>query len=134
MISAKNNWSHFTFLKLQFTMKYFFTICIAFLVLTSCSTLHSTTIIKPMDSFILGNNKHNSFKVKLTNISKNDIEIHKAPIDGGQHSFEVVKPNALVSLKVESNTALFIQNKSNDTAFVKLKVTGDLGLSMGYKN
>ncbi len=87
-----------------------------------------------MDSFILGNNKHGSFKVKLENTSKNDIEVYKAPIDGGQHSFKVIKPNDIANLKVESNTALFIQNKSNDTVSVRLKVTGDIGLSMGYKN
>jgi len=87
-----------------------------------------------MDSFILDNNKHSSFKVKLESTSKNDIEVYQAPIDGGQHSFKVIKPNAKVNLKVESNTALFIQNKPDDTVSVNLKVTGDVGLSMGYKN
>jgi len=115
-------------------MKYFITLFATFLILTSCSTLHSTTTIKPMDSFILGNNKHGSFKVQLKNISKNNIEVYQAPIDGGQHSFLIIKPNDKVNLHVESNTALFIQNKSNDTASVNLKVTGDVGLSMGYKN
>jgi hypothetical protein len=31
------------------------------------------------------------------------------------------------------NTALVIENKSNETASVDLYVTGDTGLSMGYK-
>ena len=115
-------------------MKQFLAIFISFLTLASCSTLNSMTVIKPLDSFILGNNKHGSFKVQLKNTSKNDIDVYQVPIDGGQHSFQVIKPNDKVNLQVGSNTALFIQNKSNDTASVILKVTGDTGLSMGYKN
>jgi len=39
-----------------------------------------------------------------------------------------------VNLKVDANIALVINNKSNQTAAVKLKVKGDLGLSMDFKN
>ncbi len=100
----------------------------------SCSTLHSNTIIKPNDSFILGNNQHGTFKVKLQNVSKNEIEVYHAPINGGKHSFQIVKPDNKVTINVDANTALYFVNKSNDTASINLKVTGDLGLSMGYKN
>ena len=115
-------------------MKHLFIALIVVFAIASCRTLHSSTTIKPNDCFILGNNQHGSFKVNLQNTSKNDIEVFKAPIDGGKHSFQVIKPNAHALLKVDANTALFIQNKSNDTATVQLKVTGDIGLSMGYKN
>jgi hypothetical protein len=37
-------------------------------------------------------------------------------------------------VKAEKNTALVIENKSNEQASVDLYVTGDTGLSMGYKN
>jgi peptidyl-tRNA hydrolase len=107
------------------------------LTLTSCSifsSLNSTTTIKPQDSFILGNNEHGTAKVVLQNISEKDIEVYHAPINGGKHSSQIVKPNETVTVKVEKNTALYISNASNDTVNVKLKVTGDLGLSMGYKN
>ena len=102
--------------------------------LISCSTLNSNTIIKPNDSFILGNNQHGTFKVKLQNVSKNEIEIYQAPINGGKHSTQIVKPENKVTVSVDANTALHIVNKSTDTASVILKVTGDLGLSMDYKN
>ena len=115
-------------------MKIFFSIICLTMLLVSCGTLTSNTSIKPNDSFILGNNKHGAFKVKLENVSKNDIEVYKAPIDGGRHSLQVVKPNDKVTVNVDKNTALFIQNKSNDTASVNLKVSGDVNLSMGYKN
>lgn len=110
----------------------------AILVLTtSCgvfASLNSNTSIKPNDSFVLGNNEHGSFKVKLKNVSKNDIDIYEAPISGGTHSRVTVKPNESVVAKVDSNTALYIENKSSDYASVDLKVTGDLRLSMTYKN
>ena len=114
--------------------------CLSFslmFILTSCSvfnSLTSNTIIKANESFLLGNNEHGSFKVKLKNVSRNNLEIYCAPINGGKHSAQIVKPNESLTVKVDSNTALVINNKSTETASVDLKVTGDLGLSMGYKN
>jgi hypothetical protein len=46
----------------------------------------------------------------------------------------VVQPNQKASLKVDRNTAVVIGNPSNESADVELKVHGDTGLSMGYKN
>ena len=108
---------------------------IAILGLTSCGifkTITSNTIIAPNDAFKLGDNKHGSFTVKLKNVSKNDLTIYEAPIDGGKHSFVIVKPYETVKVSVDENTALIIENKSADTASVDLFVKGDLGLSMGY--
>ncbi len=101
---------------------------------SSCKVVHSVTTIKPNDRFELGNNKHGSFKANLTNISTKDIEVYLAPIDGGKHSGQTVKPGQQVRVKVDPNTALMIGNNTSDTVMVKLKVTGDVGLSMGYKN
>ena len=106
------------------------------IVLNSCSifgSLTSNTIIKPNDSFVLGNNEHGTFKVKLKNLSKHDLKIFMAPIAGGTHSPVIVKPNESIIVKAKRNTALIIENKANDTASVDLYVTGDTGLSMGYK-
>lgn len=82
---------------------------------------------------MLGNNQHGNFKAKLTNLSPNELEVYYAPVGGGKYSFQKVKPNERVNVKVDKNTALVIDNKSSDTANVNLHVTGDLGLSMGYK-
>lgn len=115
-------------------MKQAITLLLAVLVfITSCKTLTSTTMIQPNKSFVLGNNEHGAAKVKLKNISPNDIEVYHAPINGGKHSSQIVKPNETVTVKVEKNTALVIANLSSLQASVKLFVTGDLGLSMGYK-
>ena len=106
------------------------------ILITSCSmfkTITSNTVISPQNSFVLGNNEHGSFTVQLKNVSTNDLVLHRAPISGGTHSYVTVKPTETVKVNVESNTALIIENKSNDTASVDLYIKGDTGLSMGYK-
>ncbi|WP_310558223.1 hypothetical protein [Flavobacterium sp.] len=105
------------------------------LLTTSCSvfgSLTSITTIKPNESFVLGNNEHGTFKVKLKNLSNHDLKIIMAPISGGTHSPITVRPNETTTVKAESNTALIIENNSNEAASVDLYVTGDTGLSMGY--
>ena len=114
-------------------MKQLITGAFALCFLASCS-LTSTTMIKPNDAFVLGNNEHGSFTVKLKNISDNDLKLWQAPIEGGRHSPVVVKPNNKVKVKVARNTALRIENNATTEASVELVVTGDTGLSMGYKN
>lgn len=116
-------------------MKKLFLTSIAFtLFFISCRSLTSTTYIKGNEAFVLGNNKHGEFSVKLKNASENNLQLWKAPVNGGQHSPLTVKPNETVKLSVEKNTALKIENKANEQATVELLVKGDTGLSMGYKN
>ncbi|MFN3487579.1 MAG: hypothetical protein ACK4YV_00520 [Emticicia sp.] len=114
--------------------KLFFTLVAFTLFFTSCRSLTSTTYIKGNDAFILGSNKHGEFSVRLKNVSANNIELWRTPIDGGKHSPVTVKPNETVKVNVEKNTALKIENKANEQATVELFVKGDTGLSMGYKN
>jgi hypothetical protein len=101
------------------------------LVAASCR-LTSTTNIEANQTFLLGNNPHGVFRARVKNISKNDVTVYRAPIDGGRHSFETIKPGETIKVKVERNTALVINNASNQSASVELLVSGDLGLSMGY--
>jgi hypothetical protein len=103
-------------------------------LMNSCGTLKSTTTIDANNSFVLGNNQHAAFSVRLKNVSENDIDLHRAPIDGGRHSFETLKPGQTTKVNVEKNTALVIENKAGETGAVELFVVGDTGLSMGYKN
>lgn len=106
------------------------------LLFTSCSifsSLNSYISIKPNDSFLLGNNEHGKFNVILKNVSNHDIEIYFAPTNGGSYSRQIIKINEIVSTKVAKNTAIVIENKSNDYASVNIKATGDLNLGMTYK-
>lgn len=117
-------------------MKTIITTLFLALIFTSCGvfgSLTSNTIIKPNESFVLGNNEHGTFKVKLKNVSNHDLKIIMAPIAGGTHSPIIVRPNETINVKADSNTALIIENKTNEEASVDLYVTGDTGLSMGYQ-
>ncbi|NOS56675.1 MAG: hypothetical protein HOP37_10530, partial [Cyclobacteriaceae bacterium] len=89
------------------------------LLMQSCA-LHSTTTIKSNERFLLGNNPHNSFRVKLKNVSDKEVEIHRAPIAGGRHSGQLVQPGESVRVRVEANTALVIINNSENEASVQL--------------
>ncbi len=102
-------------------------------LMASCS-LTSNTTIEPKKQFVLGNNEHGSFKVKMKNVSSQPVEVYQAPLGGGRHSGRTVQPGQSVTVKVQSNTALIVSNQSTDTVSVALKVTGDAGLSMGYNN
>ncbi len=108
----------------------------AFLLLFgSCGifkSVTSNTIIQPQESFVLGNNEHGKFSVRLRNVSAEDLIIHRSPIAGGRHSFVTVQPNKTVHVNVEMNTALVIENRNNSTASVNLVIKGDTGLGMGY--
>lgn len=102
------------------------------LILGASCSIHSTTTIKSKEQFLLGNNPHRSFRVKLKNISGSEIEVHRAPIDGGRHSGQVIASGETIRVRVESNTALVISNNTTDEVSVQLTVRGDTGLSMGY--
>jgi hypothetical protein len=130
---GKGECLHHYSLKNKKNMKTLFASIALSFSLMACSSLTSNTIIKSNESFVLGNNKHSSFRVKLKNVSKNDLEVYYAPIDGGTHSNQNVKQNKTVSLLVDKNTALIISNKSAETGSVDLYVTGDTGLSMDFK-
>lgn len=104
--------------------------------LVSClpfKSLNSTTYIKANDEFILGNNVHGKFYAKVTNISNYEITIWQYPNDGGRHSPLSLKPYMNAKVAVDKNTSLRFENHSKEEVAIKLKVKGDLGLSMGYK-
>ncbi len=118
-------------------MKKVITTILVSLAITSCGafgSLTSNTIIKPNESFVLGNNEHGTFRVKLKNVSNHELKIYFAPILGGTHSPVMVSPDETITVKTEKDTALIIQNNSTEVASVDLYVTGDTGLSMSYKN
>ena len=107
------------------------------IALTSCSIfgkLTSTTTISPNNSFILGNNEHNRFTATAKNVSKQKLEIFLQPLNGQPELVQTLLPQESAKLNVPVNTAVIIKNNSTDTVNVELKVNGDTGLSMGYKN
>lgn len=116
-------------------MKNLIFVCLALLTfaVSSCSVT-SSTLIKSKESFVLGNNKHNSFSVKMQNVSLSNLTYYFAPIEGVASAPKIIKPYQKADIQVDKNTALIIDNSTNIMATVKLKITGDTGLSMGYKH
>lgn len=122
--------------KLHFMKTITFLIVFTILFFNSCipfQTLTSTTNIKPKESFLLGNNIHGKFSAKVTNTSVAPITIRKCPIKGGKHSPLTLNQSSTIKVKVEKNTALRIENDSEEQISIQLKVSGDIGLSMGYQ-
>ncbi len=116
-------------------MKKLIFVSLIFIALTTgCRSLTSVTTIGPNNSFILGNNEHGSYTVNLKNISSIDITVHQTPINGGEHSSQIVRPRQKIKVNVDKNMVLKIDNKSTKSVDVALKVVGDTNLSMGYKN
>ena len=104
--------------------------------MTSClpiRTLNSTTYIKANDAFILGENEHGRFQVTVTNTSIAPVDIWQYPLSGGRHSLVTLRPTEKFKLKVEENTSIRIENTSKEQVTVRLRVKGDLGLSMNYR-
>jgi hypothetical protein len=114
-------------------MKSFFSLVTLVLLFSSCSSLNSFTTIKPYDSFVLGNNEHGPFNVKMENTSKSELTIEQMKVGEQPGAPKTIAPNERISIKVLRNTAVVISNKTNNTASVNLKVSGDKGLSMQYK-
>ncbi|MBI3219376.1 MAG: hypothetical protein HYZ44_07680 [Bacteroidetes bacterium] len=101
---------------------------------SACSSVFSVTSIAANESFVLGNNAHGYFNVKLKNLSAHPITVYQKTLTDSIHSFSVIKSKETVHVYADKNTALIIENKSEDPASVKLDLGGDVKLSMGYKN
>lgn len=104
---------------------------------TACSvfsSLTSNTTIKPNERFVLGDNEHGKFTAKLTNVSNYPLEVYMAPIGGGTHSKKTIQPRESFTANVAGNTALIIENTSQEQANVEIRASGDLNLGMGYKS
>lgn len=104
------------------------------LFLYSCGSFTSSTEIESKKSFVLGNNEHKLFHIKVKNLSNEPVTLFHEPITGGSHSPQTINSNETIKVKVDKNTALKIVNSSNQKVIVGLKISGDTGLSMGYIN
>ncbi|NJM53329.1 MAG: hypothetical protein HC846_07990 [Blastocatellia bacterium] len=97
------------------------------------SDLTSTTVIEANQSFVLGEGKHAGYKAKIVNKGKVDIEIFTEAEKEERKSVGVLKPNDKADFKILKNTKVIFKNLGNETATIGIKLSGDTGLSMGYK-
>ena len=115
-------------------MKYLLFFISITVLISSCSSIRSNINISPKHSFTLGDNKHGAFKVALQNNSDQEIEVYQRLVGGKNQAPIKLSPKESISVKIPSNTAVIIDNKNAQEVTVSAKITGDIGLSMGYKN
>ena len=96
--------------------------------------LTSTTTIEPNKSFVLGEGKHGSYNAKLVNKGDVDIEVFTESETEPRKSVGVLKPKDKNQFAISKNTKVIFKNLGAKTAVLGIVLSGDTGLSMGYKN
>jgi len=114
-------------------MKNLLILLVAGLLLQSCA-LHSRTTIGPRKAFELGEGTHGSFKARVYNDSEVPVEICSAGMGQAEIKLIILKPGQQKTVRFAADTKAIFKNNSEKEAVVKLKVTGDTGLSMGGPN
>lgn len=101
---------------------------------SSLSTLTSVTYIDPQKSFVLGEGNHGSYVADIQNVGQDDIEVIAQGADGISKSLGVLKVNEKGHYDVPANTRVSFKNGStSDKGVIQIRIKGDTGLSMGYK-
>ena len=98
------------------------------------SDLTSTTTIEPSKSFVLGEGKHGGYNAKIVNKGNVGIEIFTESEDVARKSVGVLNPKDKAEFKILKNTKVIFKNLGQETATIGIKLSGDTGLSMGYKD
>lgn len=114
-------------------MKKLLILLVAGLLLQSCA-LHSRTTIGPRKAFELGDGTHGSFKARVYNDSEVPVEICSAGMGQTEKKLLTLQPGQQKTVRFAADTKAIFKNSSDKEATVKLKVTGDTGLSMGGPN
>ncbi len=96
-------------------------------------TLTSTTYIEPNQSFVLGEGKHGGYNAKITNISNVGVEVFGESENEERKSLGVLKPKDKSEYNIAKNTKVIFKNLGSEKAAIGIKLSGDTGLSMGYK-
>ena len=96
-------------------------------------SLTSTTYIEANQSFVLGEGKHGGYTAKITNKGNTDVEVFGERENEERQTLGVLKPNEKGEYNVVKNTKVIFKNLGNETATIGIKLSGDTGLSMGYK-
>ena len=114
--------------------KIFVALAVLLFTVSSCKTVYSTTGIEAKKSFVLGDNEHEQFEATVKNISNNEVKLSQMPNNGVKKFIQILEPGKSVSVTIEKNTALYIDNKSDNKVTVELNLKSGPHLSMGYKD
>ena len=114
-------------------MKNLLILLVTGLLMQSCA-LHSRTTIGPRKAFELGDGTHGSFKARVYNDSDVPVEVCSAALGQAEKKLITLNPGQQKTVRFAADTKAIFKNYNDKEAAVKLKVTGDTGLSMGGPN
>jgi hypothetical protein len=117
----------------KLTMKKILFLLLIAAAFSSCS-LTSRTSIGPQKAFELGDGQHGSFKVVVKNDCDVAVDVFEVPLGGAEKKLLTLQPGQQKTVRFAADTKAIFKNNSNKEAAVKLKVTGDTGLTMGGPN
>ena len=116
-------------------MKKLLTFISVSLLLISCATLSSRTVIGPKKAFELGEGRHGSYTANITNDCNVPVEIFVVSLDGTETYLATLLPAENKKIDVSANTKAIFKNNSSKQAALKLKLYGNTAnLSMGGPN
>ncbi|WP_400191359.1 DoxX family protein [Hymenobacter sp. B81] len=95
--------------------------------------LKSNLVIEPRKQFVLGGEQRGAFKVAAHNIGRVPVEIKERPRGGGIFGKATLAPGQRATLRFLAGSAALVLNPSDQQANLKLTVSGDTQLSMGYE-
>ncbi|GAB3291059.1 hypothetical protein [Hymenobacter tenuis] len=97
------------------------------------SGIHSQLLIEPGKQFVLGGGQPGAFKVEARNMGKVPVEFKERPRGGGIFGRTTLAPGQQATLRFMAGSSALLLNPSAQQAELKLHVTGDTRLSMGYE-
>lgn len=102
------------------------------LVFPACSTIHSKVSVSAGEQFILGENSHEGFTARLENRGPNQAEVVRRSF-GVESVIAVLRAGDRASVDFPADSVVFLRNRGPQDTLVKVKLSGDTGLSMGYR-
>jgi len=100
------------------------------LLLLGCH-IHSGLTVPAGERFVLGDNPHGSFRVRVQNTSDLPVAVQTTAA-GAVVSETVLGPGAVTRARFSPSQAAVFVNDSDASAQLSVHVRGDVGLSMGY--
>ena len=97
------------------------------------SGIHSHLLIEPGKQFVLGGSQPGTFKVVARNVGPVPVEFKERPRGGGIFGRSTLAPGQQATLRFLAGSTALLLNPSGQQAELKLHVTGDTRLSMGYE-
>jgi len=115
----------------QDVLRHLLAACTILLLSSSCSTIHSTVSVPAGEQFELGDNTHDGFTARLINTGSVPTEVVQRSF-GVETPIAELQPGETARVRFPADATVLLRNRSEAISRVRVKLTGDTGLSMGY--